>query len=147
MAIMGLGIGALMQNLVLAVQNTVDVRDIGAASAAVSFFRSLGGAVGVSASARCWPASSRNITTVSSARPGGHRRSRVRRSSTLDLKSMPPVIATIVRAAYGDATGQIFLVAAVVAVVALVAVIFIREVPLRTTVALERPENVAAEHA
>ena len=38
-----------MQNLVLAVQNTVDVRDIGAASAAVSFFRSLGGAVGVSA--------------------------------------------------------------------------------------------------
>ena len=58
---------------------------------------------------------------------------------------MPPVIATIVRTAYGDATGHIFLVAAVVAVVALVAVIFIREVPLRTTVALERPENVVAE--
>jgi hypothetical protein len=39
------------------------------------------------------------------------------------------------------------IIAAVVAVVALVAVIFIREVPLRTTVALERPENVAAERA
>ena len=40
--------GAMMQNLVLAVQNTVDVRDIGAASATVAFFRTLGGAVGVS---------------------------------------------------------------------------------------------------
>ena len=45
---MGVGLGAMMQNLVLAVQNTVDVRDIGAASATVAFFRTLGGAVGVS---------------------------------------------------------------------------------------------------
>ncbi|HEX5579724.1 MAG TPA: MFS transporter, partial [Candidatus Limnocylindria bacterium] len=48
MALMGLGVGAMMQNLVLAVQNTVDVRDIGATSASVAFFRSLGGALGVS---------------------------------------------------------------------------------------------------
>ena len=46
--VMGVGMGAMMQNLVLAVQNTVDVRDIGAASATVAFFRTLGGAVGVS---------------------------------------------------------------------------------------------------
>ena len=45
---MGLGMGMTMQNLVLAVQNTVDVSEIGASSATVSFFRSLGGAVGVS---------------------------------------------------------------------------------------------------
>ena len=48
MALMGLGVGAMMQNLVLAVQNTVDVSDIGATSASVAFFRSLGGALGVS---------------------------------------------------------------------------------------------------
>ncbi len=47
MSIMGVGIGALVQNIVLAVQNTVDVSQIGATSAAVSFFRSLAGAVGV----------------------------------------------------------------------------------------------------
>ena len=40
--------GMLMQNLVLAVQNTVDVSQVGAASASVAFFRSLGGAIGVS---------------------------------------------------------------------------------------------------
>jgi len=48
MLAMGLGMGMTMQNLVLAVQNTVDVSEIGASSATVSFFRSLGGAVGVS---------------------------------------------------------------------------------------------------
>ena len=49
MVLMGLGTGALMQNLVLVVQNTVDVTDIGAASGVVSFFRSLGGTIGVAA--------------------------------------------------------------------------------------------------
>ena len=49
MVLMGLGTGALMQNLVLVVQNTVDVTDVGAASGSVSFFRSLGGTIGVAA--------------------------------------------------------------------------------------------------
>jgi MFS family permease len=43
----GLGSGMTMQNFVLAVQNTVPLKDIGAASSTVSFFRSLGGTVGV----------------------------------------------------------------------------------------------------
>ncbi len=47
-AILGLGLGLLMQNLVLAVQNTVRASDIGTASASVAFFRSVGGAIGVS---------------------------------------------------------------------------------------------------
>ena len=47
-AILGLGLGLLMQNLVLAVQNTVRAKDIGTASASVAFFRSVGGAIGVS---------------------------------------------------------------------------------------------------
>ena len=46
MLAMRLGMGMLMQNLVLAVQNTVDVSQVGAASASVAFFRSLGGAIG-----------------------------------------------------------------------------------------------------
>ena len=49
MVLMGLGAGALMQNLVLVVQNTVDVTGVGAASGTVSFFRSLGGTIGVAA--------------------------------------------------------------------------------------------------
>jgi EmrB/QacA subfamily drug resistance transporter len=45
--VLGVGLGAVMQNLVLAVQNTVAPTDLGAASSTVSFFRSLGGTVGV----------------------------------------------------------------------------------------------------
>ncbi|MBZ5869618.1 hypothetical protein LAQ72_27620, partial [Escherichia coli] len=46
--IVGLGLGLMLQNLVLAVQNTVRAEDIGSASSSVAFFRSFGGAVGVS---------------------------------------------------------------------------------------------------
>src|SRR3954471_21006709 len=49
MAVLGLGLGATMQNLVLAVQNNPAQRDMGAASSVVAFFRSMGGSIGVSA--------------------------------------------------------------------------------------------------
>lgn len=49
MALMGLGVGMMMQNLVLCTQNQVAPSDLGSASSVVTFFRSLGGAVGVSA--------------------------------------------------------------------------------------------------
>ena len=49
MAILGLGLGATMQNLVLAVQNNAAQSDMGAASSVVAFFRSMGGSIGVSA--------------------------------------------------------------------------------------------------
>ena len=43
----GVGMGFMLQNLVLAVQNTVKVTDIGTASSSVAFFRAVGGAAGV----------------------------------------------------------------------------------------------------
>ena len=48
MSLVGLGVGMVMQNLVLVVQNSVPLSDVGAASALVTFSRSLGGATGVS---------------------------------------------------------------------------------------------------
>jgi EmrB/QacA subfamily drug resistance transporter len=53
MLILGAGVGAVMQNLVLVVQNAVQPNELGASSAGVAFFRSLGGTVGVSVEARC----------------------------------------------------------------------------------------------
>jgi EmrB/QacA subfamily drug resistance transporter len=49
MLIVGIGLGSAMQPLVLAVQNGLGPRDMGAGTAASTFFRSLGGAVGVAA--------------------------------------------------------------------------------------------------
>ena len=50
---------------------------------------------------------------------------------------MPAPIRAIFESAFGDATGHIFLVALPFAVGALVAVLFIKEVPLRTSVKRE----------
>ena len=66
------------------------------------------------------------------------------RSTSTD---MPAPVRSIVRAAYGDATGRIFLIAAIVAVVALVAVLFVKEVPLRMTVSQEASSPAAVEQA
>ncbi|MFI2708234.1 MDR family MFS transporter, partial [Nocardioides sp. CER28] len=49
MFVLGAGLGATQQNLILSVQNNVDQANIGAASSVVAFFRTLGGAIGVSA--------------------------------------------------------------------------------------------------
>lgn len=46
MVILGTGLGAVMQILVVAVQNAVDIRDLGTSTAAANFFRSMGGSFG-----------------------------------------------------------------------------------------------------
>ncbi|WP_422632004.1 MDR family MFS transporter [Pseudokineococcus basanitobsidens] len=135
-AAIGLGTGCLMQNTVLAVQNTVPLRQIGAASSSVAFFRTLGGTVGVSVLGSVLATRVATLTTAAFAQAGVVTGSgdTGAGSGSLDIAALPPQVGEIVRAAYGDATGRIFLVAAVVAVVTLVAVSLIREVPLRTTV-------------
>jgi EmrB/QacA subfamily drug resistance transporter len=47
MVVIGIGLGLAMQPLILAVQNALDVRDMGAGTSTATFFRSLGGSFGV----------------------------------------------------------------------------------------------------
>ncbi|MDX6248005.1 MAG: hypothetical protein QOF10_1365 [Kribbellaceae bacterium] len=145
---MGIGMGMMMQNLVLAVQNTVDVSEVGAASATVTFFRSLGGAVGVSVLGAVLATRVMDLITANVLKlgPEGAQAARALQdgsgTSVLDVGALPPQLANIVRHAYGDATGQIFAIAAAAAVVSLLAVLFLREVPLRRTVAMADQEDV-----
>ncbi|GAA1653047.1 hypothetical protein GCM10009744_51310 [Kribbella alba] len=142
MLAMGLGMGMMMQNLVLAVQNTVDVSQIGASSASVAFFRSLGGAVGVSVLGAILATRVKDLLIQGLlAGPGGAAAVRKLQeggtgsTSLLDVNHLPPQLAELVRQSYGDATGRIFLIAAACGLVSLIAVLFIKEVPLRRTVA------------
>ncbi|WP_051116522.1 MFS transporter [Amycolatopsis nigrescens] len=138
LALMGLGVGALMQNLVLVVQNTVSMRDMGSASSVVTFFRTLGGSAGVSALGAVLATQvSANITSSLSAmgiQAGGATNGG---GGTLNIGALPGPMQAVVRAAYGDATGKIFLIAGCVAVVTLLAVLLIREVPLRDTLDID----------
>ncbi|MFF3767289.1 MFS transporter [Streptomyces sp. NPDC001922] len=148
MVALGLGLGMMMQNLVLATQNQVDPKDLGAASSVVTFFRTLGGAVGVSA---LGAALSNRIThhvkegleelgpKVARAAQGGGD------TKTLpDLDAMPAPIRTVVESAYGHGVGDVFLYAAPVALVALLVVLFIKEVPLRTRSGLQQSATETA---
>lgn len=131
--VFGLGLGMLMQNLVLAVQNTVQAKDIGTASASVAFFRSVGGAIGVSVLGAIMSNHVKDLAVEGLAAAGIPVQGGASGAS-MDLADMPAPIRDIMRAAYGDATAQIFLISAVISVVALLAVLLIKERPLRRTV-------------
>jgi EmrB/QacA subfamily drug resistance transporter len=133
--VLGLGLGMTMQNLVLAVQNTVAVTDLGAASSTVSFFRSLGGTVGVSVLGAILASRVTDLTARGLAEAGidvGQGGGSGAEVGIGQLNSVPPEVGSIIAAAYGDATATIFLVAAVLAALSVLAVVLIREVPLRT---------------
>ncbi|GGP82221.1 MDR family MFS transporter [Saccharothrix coeruleofusca] len=135
MLLVGIGVGMTMQNLVLAVQNTVSLRDIGAASSTVAFFRSLGGTIGVSVlgavlARRVGDQITRDLTAAGfpAASSSG--------SSNLNITALPEAVQHIVRAAYGDATGHIFLISAGIAVVGVIAALLLKPITLRNSVDL-----------
>ncbi|MBB4687427.1 MFS transporter [Amycolatopsis jiangsuensis] len=140
LAMMGLGLGFLMQNLVLVVQNTVAMKDMGSSSSVVTFFRSLGGAAGVSALGAVLSAQVATNITNSLTRMGVPAGGAVQGGGgTLDIASLPPALQPVVRAAFGDSTGTVFLFAAFIAVVTFLAVLFMKEVPLRRTLDADAP--------
>jgi len=142
MAVLGLGLGATMQNLVLAVQNNTAQSDMGAASSVVAFFRSMGGSIGVSALGAILATQvAANVTSGLAALgvPAGSTDSH----EIPDLATLPGPIRQVFEQAFGEATGHLFLVAVPFAVLAFVCVLFIREVPLRTTIL--REDEIAPE--
>ena len=103
--LIGLGLGMVVQNVMLAVQNTVSVTEIGAASAAVAFFRTVGGAIGNSVL-----------------------------GSIMAIQLIGAASAQQMSAIYSNGSGALFLAAAFIALPTVLAVLLIKEVPLRRTV-------------
>jgi EmrB/QacA subfamily drug resistance transporter len=133
MAVLGLGLGATMQNLVLSVQNNTAQADMGAASSLVAFFRSLGGSIGVAVLGAVLSHQVTGKMTAGLARIGAPTETH-QINQIPDVSTLPAPIRDLYQDAFGEATGHIFLIALPFAALALVCVLFIREVPLRTTV-------------
>jgi EmrB/QacA subfamily drug resistance transporter len=143
MLLLGLGLGATMQNLVLAVQNTVAQAELGAASSTIAFFRSLGGAIGVSALGAILGHRVTSLVTEGLAKLGVQPSAEGAGGGIPVVSELPGPIRRVVENAYGDAIGEIFLVAAPFALVAWFAILAMREVPLRRTLDLEDAPGVA----
>ncbi|GII55917.1 MFS transporter [Planotetraspora thailandica] len=130
MVAIGMGVGLTMQNLVLAVQNQVRQQDLGAASSVVAFFRTLGGAIGVSALGAVLGHRITDYLDEGLAALGVH--SELSDGSVPRLSALPEPIRAVVQSAYGHGVGDVFLYAAPSALLALIAILFIKEIPLRT---------------
>lgn len=143
--VLGLGMGMTMQNLVLAVQNSVAPQNLGAASSTVTFFRSLGGAAGVSVLGAVLSSRIVDLITTGLAALGITLPDGSGGAGLSNLNELPPEIAEVVRAAYGDATARIFLIAAILGALAFVAIVFIREVALGTRTGIEQLRDAQRE--
>ncbi|MET9383037.1 MFS transporter [Streptomyces sp. NPDC002928] len=134
MLCVGMGVGMTLQNFVLVVQNAVPLKDVGAASSTVSFFRSLGGTIGVSVlgavlARHVQDQVAREMASAGLSGGGG----------AVDGAAQSPAVQEITRVAYGDATAQIFLLSAAAAVLAVVAAVLLKPVSLRSSLDLHRP--------
>ena len=122
LSVFGLGIGASMTVTIVVVQNAVDARDIGVATGSVAFFRSFGGAIGVSVFSAVL---AHSLPPDLAAGPStGLEGLRV-------MLSLAHGIGAAQRAATGHAFFVTFLAQAIVAVAAFMVICRLRETPLR----------------
>ncbi|WP_107416124.1 MFS transporter [Streptomyces sp. CdTB01] len=148
MALLGLGIGMMMQNLVLCTQNQVEPSDLGSASSTVTFFRSLGGAVGVSALGAVMAHRITHYVKDGIAALDPQYRAALAGSSSStdtipDMNKLPVPIRTLMESAYGHGIADVFMIAGALAAIAFFITLFIKEVPLRTKGALAQAASGA----
>ncbi len=129
MVVVGLGIGLVMQVLVLAVQNAVAARDLGTATSATAFFRSMGGAFGVAIFGSIF--NSRLDVYLGQLVGGAAVDSSALRAGPQALRALPPDVRAGVIDAFARALHVTFLWAIPVAAAGFVLVLFLRELPLR----------------
>ncbi|XRQ06419.1 MDR family MFS transporter [Actinomadura welshii] len=132
LAVLGIGMGLTMQILILAAQNAAAPGDLASTTSGVSFFRNLGGAVGVAAFGAIL------TNRVASEISSGLRAAGVRGApgggelgSPDEIARLPEPVREIVRDAFSSALETVFLVGIPVALVGFIAVLALKEVPLR----------------
>jgi EmrB/QacA subfamily drug resistance transporter len=134
--VLGFGLGLVMQVVVLVVQNGADYRDLGVATSGATFFRSIGGAFGTAVFGSVFSGQlAANLTA---------RADEIRLPAGLDVASLesdpraldglPPETQASFLGAYADAIDVVFLWAVPVALTGFLFALFLRQIPLRTTV-------------
>jgi EmrB/QacA subfamily drug resistance transporter len=133
MLVLGLGIGLVMQVLVLVTQNAVDYRDLGVATSSATLFRQVGGSIGVAAFGAIF--SNRLAAELAARLPAAAQVPAAANPAV--VRGLPAAVHAPYVAAFAASLRPVFLVAAAVAVVAFVLSWFLPEVTLRTTARAE----------
>lgn len=154
MFVLGAGLGMVMQNLVLVVQNAVVPAEIGVASSGIAFFRSLGGTIGVSVLGAIMATKVTDLmgeraadlkSAIASLGAGGKDvAAALARGNIPAVHSLPEPVRVVIESAYGDAVAHIFTVAAPLSILTILAVVFLPNLELSTQTRHQRAEAEAA---
>ncbi|MFF4650931.1 MDR family MFS transporter [Streptomyces sp. NPDC001380] len=140
MVLMGIGLGCVMQVLVLAVQNSVEMKDMGAATAGSMFFRSIGGAFGTAVfgtvlTSRLNHHIAEGMAAAGIRTQGGGLASggqeKLTSGGRAAIEQLPAQVQDVVLNGFVKALDDLFLVGIPFVAVAFVLSLFVREVPLR----------------
>ena len=126
--VLGLGLGMVMQVLVLAAQNAVDFRQIGVATSGSTLFRQIGGSIGVALFGSIF--ANRLHVELAARLPANAVIPKTVNPAT--IRHLPPAARHAFEDAFAAALHPVFIVAAVVSVLAFALAWLLREVPLRT---------------
>jgi MFS family permease len=144
MAVVGIGLGLVMQVLVLVVQNDAPPEDVGAATASATFFRGMGGAFGVAFFGTIF--ATRLADQLAGLPPAVT--AQLGSGVQLDPKQvdqLPSAIHDKVVHAFAHALSGVFLFGTALALVPFVLSWLLQEKPLRTTIARETEEVPAGQ--
>ena len=140
--VLGAGIGMTMQIMILATQNAVPPNQIGTGTAAVNFFRSLGGAFGTSLFGAVFIAGLSHWIPV--LVPGASGKIHVTGSfsmSSAQLHTFPPAMQDGILESFVRSLHTVFLIGVPFAAVMLVLTVMLKQLKLRTSSGLERPSE------
>ena len=137
---LGAGLGLVMPNLTVAIQNSVERSDLGAATSTSAFIRSLGGALGVAATGTVMAVELRKALPASWTTPTASGGSLLEQG-VQQIAQMAPAQHDMLVNAYRHAIGTTFLTGAAGAALAFVIVLFLPERPLRAAPVEESPAS------
>jgi EmrB/QacA subfamily drug resistance transporter len=141
--VLGAGMGMTMQIMILATQNAVPPNQIGTATAAVNFFRSLGGAFGTSLFGAVFIAGLTHW--IPKLVPGAAARSiHVNASfsmSPAQLHAFPPKVQHGILESFVHSLHSVFLLGVPLAAVMFTLTLMLKQLSLRTSSGLERPSE------
>ena len=130
----GAGLGLTMQTIVTAVQNSVEFRDLGAATSSVTFFRQMGGSVGAAVFGAVLSSRLAHYLTDALTQAGirsGAGGVNVNPNNVQAIQQLAEPVKTVVLGAFSHALDNVFLIGVPFTVVAFVVALFLKEVPLR----------------
>ncbi|MFF9149887.1 MDR family MFS transporter [Streptomyces sp. NPDC014861] len=128
MALLGAGMGFLMQITMLVAQNSVDMKDMGVASSSTTLFRTLGSSFGVAIMGALFTS---RVQDEMAANGGSALTERTAQLDAASLAKLPEALREAYQQAVAVGTHSAFLVGSAVAVLGFVLAFFVKEVALR----------------